>query len=80
MSIATVSSKGQITLPVRARRALGIQPHDRVEIEVRGEAILVRSVPDFFALEGFLGPAKSMEDERNAVEEVAAQRHARRAR
>ncbi len=77
MSIATVSSKGQITLPVRARQKLGIRVHDRVEIEVRGDAILVRSLPDFFALEGFLGPAKAPETERRAMERGASERQLR---
>lgn len=31
MAAATVTSKGQITIPVRVRIALGIEPGDRVE-------------------------------------------------
>jgi AbrB family looped-hinge helix DNA binding protein len=34
MSIATISSKGQITLPAQARKALGIRAHDRIRIRV----------------------------------------------
>lgn len=63
MTIATVSSKGQITLPSEARKALGIRPHDRVVIEVRDNVILIKTPPDFFELEGFLGQALSPEEE-----------------
>ena len=31
MATATVTSKGQITLPIRVRTALGLRPGDRVE-------------------------------------------------
>ena len=31
---ATVTAKGQVTIPAEMRRALGIRPHDRVRLEV----------------------------------------------
>ena len=31
MAIATVSSKGQVVIPLDVRRALGIQPGDRLD-------------------------------------------------
>ena len=41
MNIATLTSKGQLTLPLEIRRALGLQKSDRVQISVEnGEAIL----------------------------------------
>ena len=67
MRIATVSSKGQITLPAEARRKLGIKPHDRVFIRVSGKVIVVEPVGDFFELEGFLGKAASPAQERKAL-------------
>jgi AbrB family looped-hinge helix DNA binding protein len=57
MTSSTVSSKSQITLPAAACRAVGIKPHDRVLIEVRDRAIVVRAAPDLMALEGALGKA-----------------------
>ena len=61
---ATVTSKGQITIPARVRKALGLSAGDRVifrladdvvflrgEGDRRGEAELDR-VPDFFELAG----------------------------
>jgi len=67
MPTATVSAKGQITLPVSSRRALGIKPHDRVTIEVRRDEIVVKPVPDFFELRGFLGKGGTPEEEREAM-------------
>ena len=67
MTIATVSSKGQITLPVSARREAGIDLHDRVIIEARKGEIVVRPVPDLMKFKGFLGKAISREKERKAM-------------
>jgi len=39
MTIATVSSKGRITLPAECRRALGIGPGSKVLVELEGDAI-----------------------------------------
>jgi len=72
MPIATVSSKGQITLPAESRRALGIKPHDRVQIELDGDNILVRRAPDFFELKGFLGKALPPDQERKRMAEAVA--------
>ena len=71
MSVATVSSKGQITLPADARRAAGVRVGDRVLVSVRGNTIVIEPVLDFFALKGALGPALSP-----AREAVAMQREA----
>ena len=67
MTIATLSSKGQITLPAAARRSVGLKFHDRVAIETRGEEIIVRKARDFFALKGFLGRALPRDKERAAM-------------
>lgn len=66
MTTATISSKSQITLPVAACRQAGLKPHDRVLVEVRDGAIIIRSAPDLMALKGILGKAlpKDVEDER----------------
>jgi AbrB family looped-hinge helix DNA binding protein len=60
MSTATLTTKGQITIPVDVRNALKVEAGDRVEF--------VRIAPDRFefvaatrevtALEGMFGPAK----------------------
>jgi len=72
MPIATVSSKGQITLPAESRRALGIKPHDRVLVQVTGDAIVIRPAPDVLGLRGFLGKAGTPEEEEKAMQEAVA--------
>ena len=51
-SIATVTSKGQVTLPVAVRRALSISTGDRLEFTVETDHVVVRFAPDFLALAG----------------------------
>lgn len=67
MTYVTVSSKGQITLPVRARRALGIRPRDRVAVNVDRHQIVLRAAPGILSLAGSLGPAASLDNERTAA-------------
>lgn len=74
MPIATVSSKGQITLPVESRRALGIQSQDRVLVDITDDAIVVRKVPDFLELDGFLGRALPDEEEQERMVNGIAER------
>lgn len=57
MTTATVSSKSQVTLPAAACREVGIKPHDRVLVEVREGAIIIRSAPDLMDFKGALGKA-----------------------
>lgn len=42
LSVKTISSKGQITIPKTLRQRLGIRPGDRVMIDVQGEWITIR--------------------------------------
>ena len=79
MTIATLSSKSQITLPAAARKAIGLKPHDRVAIETRGGEIVVRKARDFFALKGFLGRALPRQKERAAMMKAAGRRAGGRA-
>ena len=51
-SLATVTSKGQVTLPVAVRRALAIEAGDRLVFTVSEDRITVEKSPDFVALAG----------------------------
>jgi len=51
-SIATVTSKGQVTLPAAIRRALGVDAGDKVSFSVESSHVVVRPVPDFLSLAG----------------------------
>jgi AbrB family looped-hinge helix DNA binding protein len=74
MAISTISTKGQITLPVNLRKRLGMKPHDRVLIESTEDAIVIKRVVDFFALEGFLGKALPEAVERKHLLRAVSQR------
>lgn len=56
MAAATVTSKGQITIPVRVRTALGVDAGDRIEfVEVgKGEFNIVAATHSLRELSGFL--------------------------
>lgn len=41
-SYATMTSKGQITVPVAVRRKMGLRPGDRVEFDQRDDGALMR--------------------------------------
>lgn len=51
-SIATVTSKGQVTLPVAVRRALHIVTGDKLAFVVEDDHVVVRPAPDFLDLAG----------------------------
>lgn len=72
MAISTISTKGQITLPGEMRRKLNIKPKDRVMLKIEGDSIVIKKAPDFFELQGFLGPAKSAEEESMQMRKAVA--------
>lgn len=55
-SSSTISSKGQVTVPLEIRKRLGLKEGDRVEFVVEGDRTLIRparSIPNPF--EQFVG-------------------------
>jgi antitoxin PrlF len=56
MSTATLSSKGQITIPLRVRKKLGVDAGDRVEfVEIaNGQFALVPATVDVRTLKGIV--------------------------
>jgi antitoxin PrlF len=57
-NVATISEKGQVTIPKRIRDELGIRPGDRLEFEVRGDAIRIRKSPDLDRLASVYGSVR----------------------
>ena len=59
---ATVTSKGQITIPVEIRRSLGLNEGDQVVFEISDDGsdpvARVRRAPDFIAMAGTIPPRK----------------------
>jgi len=74
MPFSTISTKGQITLPARMRKQLGIKAHDRVVVETSGNSILIEPAADFFELKGFLGTALPRAEERKRTQKAVAAR------
>ena len=44
MPEATITSKGQITIPVQVRKALGLEAGDRLVFELRDDGLRVRAL------------------------------------
>lgn len=72
MGVATVSSKGQITLPARVRAELGIREKDKVQFLVRGGELVIKPLRSFREMRGILS-AKKGNPRKTAYE--AAARH-----
>ncbi len=83
-SETTVTEKGQVTIPVDVRKALGIKPRDRVRVEYDPEqdVAVIRPLPSVVAaLYGIVEPRQRPEDfralreefERGVAEEVMAE-------
>lgn len=81
MSVATLTTKGQVTIPKPVREALRLQAGDRVEFVDLGNGRfeLVAATRDVTELRGVLGPAQpvSTEDMERAVAEGAVERYIR---
>jgi AbrB family looped-hinge helix DNA binding protein len=54
MAAATITSKGQITIPVQVRAALGVQPGDRLEfVELKkGQFVIMPATRSLKELKG----------------------------
>ena len=78
MPTATVTSKGQITLPKEIRSALGLQPGGRVLFwrNPQGQVVVEAETVDLRSLRGLLkgrGPTLTIEDMNDAIARAAAQ-------
>ncbi len=74
MPSSTITSKGQITVPAKVRRLLGLKAGDQVEFRLREDGVveLVPQVGDIRAIFGLLKPkvrGVSVEDMDRAVRE-----------
>jgi antitoxin PrlF len=79
MSAATVTSKGQITIPKAVREALGVEAGDKIEFveERKGVYTIIAATRDIRDLKGSIAkPAKpvSLDDMKRAVVRAAERR------
>ena len=75
MTVSTVTSKGQTTIPGEIRDALNIRPGDRLEYSLTGDQVTIRVHPGTKAARGALaskkGKAMSFAQIREASAEIA---------
>ena len=75
---STVTSKGQMTIPEKIRKALRIKAGDKLEYEVQGDRATIRVHPGIRSLRGVLaskkGKGMSFTEIRKAPTEVARSR------
>jgi antitoxin PrlF len=53
--MATVTTKGQVTIPKRVREALGIRAGTELEFEIEGNSVRLRKVESRRAIERWRG-------------------------
>ncbi len=73
----TVTQRGQVTLPARVRRILGVKPREKVTFEIDGDN--VRIVPARFTVESVRGSVPAL-DKPVPLEDIfaiAGEEHAR---
>jgi len=61
---ATISSKGQIAIPKSVRERLDLKPGTQVEIELKGESLVMRKLvsgfPEWRTMQGMVGAGPSL--------------------
>jgi len=77
MNAVYVSDKGQVTLPARMRKKLGIKSKSKMEVELRENEIVLRPVRSIKDVKGIfrgvaLGETKDWETIRRETEEAIA--------
>jgi antitoxin PrlF len=82
--LSSVTTKGQVTIPVEIRRLLGVRPHDKVAFRVEGDRIsITRPTSVIEQTAGIFksdAPPQTAEALRAAAEEAIAQEAIERAR
>ena len=58
MTTTTITVKGQVTVPVRLRRMLGLKPGDRVRLSADGGRVYIEKAPEISAIFGVVKARK----------------------
>ena len=58
MQLATVTQKGQVTIPINIRNFLGLKPYSRVGFSRMNSKVVLESTPDIMDLAGFIKAPK----------------------
>jgi len=60
--VATVTSKGQVTIPKEIRDELGLIPSSRIIFQSQGDEILVKPITNFLDLKGSVKGSRRYSD------------------
>lgn len=73
--IRTLTTKGQVTIPVEVRRFLGVKPHDRVVFRISNGRVEIR--PPTMSLEETFGSVTPMNrpEDFKKLREIAVEEH-----
>lgn len=75
--ISTVTTKGQITIPVTLRRQYGIHPNDKIDFVAEGDRIVLVPVRSLRDLRGAVaGRGGDLDTERQAAKDAVGHRYA----
>jgi AbrB family looped-hinge helix DNA binding protein len=77
--VSSVSTKGQVTLPMQLRKLTGIKPGDKVVIAIEHDEIVVRKSPSTWRDSYRSVPALDRTVDLEEMTEIAAAGHAREA-
>lgn len=58
--LATVTQKGQVTIPLNIRNFLGLKPYSRVGFSRINNRVVLESTPDIMDLAGFIKAPKGV--------------------
>jgi bifunctional DNA-binding transcriptional regulator/antitoxin component of YhaV-PrlF toxin-antitoxin module len=72
MVVTSISSKGQVTLPVQLRRQAGLELKDRILIEVQDGQLIIRKAGDIMGLKGFLGKGAGSKAEQKKMQQFVS--------
>jgi len=73
MYTAIISAKGQITIPARVRKQLGVGPDDKVALIFRGNEVILKPLKGTIKnLRGSIPPHQQPEDFEEVREKVKA--------
>ncbi|OGQ86292.1 MAG: hypothetical protein A2512_04940 [Deltaproteobacteria bacterium RIFOXYD12_FULL_56_24] len=73
--LATVTTKGQVTIPVSIRNKYGIHPNDRVDFITEEERIILLPVKTLRDFRGAVAGSGDPDKERQAAKEAVGRRN-----
>lgn len=72
--IATITTKGQVTIPVSIRKKFGLCANDRVDFITEGDKILLIPVKTLRDFRGSVTGSGDLDQERQAAKDAVARR------